>query len=359
MEFSRVDTNFSVQTAEDGTVKDFYRIPCAPFTLYGVTYFEREGRFSRMPEAEAEKISENVKMLSKHTSGGRLRFSTDSDFLEVRATYSSLQGYPRMTYVGSAGFLLLEDAERGAFPFVGSQIAPTSEDKTGFVARVPTAADGKVHDYTLYFPLYNDVTSLEIGLRHGAKVGEGKKCRDLKPILYYGSSITQGGCASRPDNCYQGFIFKWNNVDYLNFGFSGNARGERAAAEYLSRIPCSLFVYDYDFNAPTAEHLEKTHAPFFEIFRRAQPDTPVLILSKIDCESDPAADARRAVIRKTVERARRAGDKNVYFLNGDQFFGKHDRESCTVDSCHPTDLGFYRMAKCIYRKMISIDPIFG
>lgn len=104
-----------------------------------------------------------------------------------------------------------------------------------------TVNDGKLRNYILYFPNYNDVKELKIGVDDGARVGHGKKYKDLLPILYYGSSITQGGCASRADNSYQALISKWTNIDFLNFGFSGSALGEETMAEYISALKRSCY----------------------------------------------------------------------------------------------------------------------
>ena len=214
-----------------------------------------------------------------------------------------------------------------------------------------------MRDYILYFPLYNPVRSLSIGLEKGARVDHGKKYKDIKPILYYGSSITQGACASRPDNCYQAMIEKWNNVDFINLGFAGNAKGEDAMADHLASIDCSLFVCDYDYNAPTVEHLKKTHYRLYERYRKARPTTPILFLTKPDLWGEDEKERER-VVRKTYKKALAAGDKNVYFMAGKYFYPNDIRESCAVDGCHPADLGFYFMAKKIYKKMQEIDGIF-
>ena len=91
---------------------------------------------------------------------------------------------------------------------------------------------------------------MQIGLKEGAAVQGGRAYRKGGPVLYYGSSITQGGCASRPDNCYPAYISQWTNTDYINLGFSGNGKAEPAMVEYLASLPCRAFVCDYDHNAP-------------------------------------------------------------------------------------------------------------
>ena len=116
-------------------------------------------------------------------------------------------------------------------------------------------------------------------------------------------------------------------------------------ARYIASQEMSVFVMDYDHNAPDAAHLERTHEPFFRIIRDAQPDLPVVMMSMPDFDRDPANNSRRRdIIRRTYENAAAAGDKNVYFIDGETFFGDAERELCTVDDCHPNDIGFLRMA---------------
>ena len=161
-----------------------------------------------------------------------------------------------MPLTGSSGFSLFEEIDEGE-RFI-KNLAPTSSDVHGFTVEASLNGD-KIRNYILYFPLYNDVKALSISLDKTACVMSGKKYRDELPILYYGSSITQGGCASRPDQAYQALISKWNNIDFINLGFSGNAKGEACMVDYLASIDCSLFVCDYDHNAPDAEYLKNTH----------------------------------------------------------------------------------------------------
>ena len=357
MGIEKIDSNFATAQITAEGEKVLYTLPCAPFDLYGVFFDEKNHRFVRMDLDVAQNVSDKVCHLSKHTSGGRVRFSTDSTFFGVTVTYDAFNRMSHMPLLGSSGMTLLEEKENGEVRLIHS-VQPSYRKETGYTSSVKLRG-GKMRNYILYFPLYNFISSLQIELDAGAQIAGGRKYKDELPILYYGSSITQGGCASRPDNCYQALISKWNNVDYINLGFSGNGKGEQAMAEYLGQTPCSLFVMDYDHNAPNAEHLEKTHFPFYEIFRKLQPDTPILMISMPDCDRIPEqAKEREAIIRKSYRKAKAHGDTNVYFLSGKTLFGKEDRVNCTVDRVHPNDLGFYRMAKKIYQKMKQIDKKF-
>ena len=145
----------------------------------------------------------------------------------------------------------------------------------------------------------------------------------------------------------------------VNLGFSGNAKGEAEMANLIATLQMSAFVMDYDHNAPDVEHLEKTHETFFNIIRKAQPELPVIFLSKPDFDKNPDINAlRREVIYNTYISALNNNDKHVYFVDGQTLFGEKDRDACTVDGCHPNDLGFMRMAEKIYpvlKHAVNID----
>ncbi len=351
-----IDKNFA--TKKVATNKDivYYDIPTAPFDLYGVFYDSTQKQFLRMPSTVASRVSEGVSWLNRYTSGGRLRFSTNSSRIIIKVTYEQVERLPHMTLFGQAGFALTDDDSdkkdmKGKF-------FPQFNCDDGFSAEAEINAGEDMRSYVLYFPLYGEVKTLKIGLDKGSKVASGKKYRDVKPILYYGSSITQGGCASRPDTCYQSYISKWNNIDYINLGFSGNGKAEPVMREYLSGIDCSLFVCDYDHNAPDVKYLKDTHYPLYKEFRQTHPDTPILFITKPDYKNDGIDEVRAKVIKKTYLTAKANNDQNVYFLHGKTLFGSVDRDACMVDTCHPNDLGFYRMAKAIYKKMKTISPDF-
>lgn len=355
MNIQKYDTNFNMRKQSENGERIQYVIPNANFSLYGLSYDYENGCFCRMPETIAQTVSEGVQYFAKNTAGGRLRFSTDSNLLEIKATYRVLELMQHMPITGSGSFSLFEETETSE-KFIGN-FSPLPKEQTGFSAEMKLQG-GRMRNYILYFPLYNDVKTLTIGLEKNAKVGNGKEYKNVKPILYYGSSITQGGCASRPDACYQALISKWNNVDYINMGFSGNAKGEREMVDYLAGIDCSLFVCDYDHNAPTAEYLENTHYSLYERYRKQRPNTPILFITKPNVRTDEEGELRWNIIQSTYHRAQKLGDKNVYFLSGKTFFKHEEYAKYTVDCAHPTDYGFYKMAKVIYKKMEKIDKVF-
>ena len=354
MKIEDLDSNFKSSREKDGEL-EYYSVPDSAFDLYGIYYDRKEKIFRRFPNEVAEGMihSEWAVVLARQTSGGRLRFSTDSSVLFIEGKNDDLLKLPHMPLTGSAGFVLTENTTDGREVYVATINQEFDYSENVAAKRIEVGGD-HLRYYTLYFPLYNGVSDLKIGVKHGSAVGGGRPYRDIKPILFYGSSITQGGCASRPDNMYPALISKWNDVDFINLGVSGHAKGENSMVDYFSEIDCSVFVCDYDHNAPDAEFLEKTHCGLYEKFRKKQPETPIVFISAPNVEKFDDYKNRRLIILNTYRKAISSGDKAVYFIDGEKLFCKSDRENCTVDGSHPNDLGFYRMAKYINKTICKI-----
>ena len=309
----------------------------------------------RMPQKVADSVSEKVAILNKIPSGGRIRFSTNSNKIKLIVTWKEKSNFSNMTLIGSSGFTLFEDFEDGTTRYL-HPFSPFAATDDGYSDGFKINGD-KMRNYTIYFPYYNDITSLTIGLEKGAEVKGGLKYKDFLPILYYGSSITQGINASRPDMTYENIICKQNNVDYINLGFAGNCKGEKAICDYLATIPCSIFVCDYDHNAPTVEHLKNTHYNVYETFRKAQPNTPIIFMTRPGYKKyGKEAIDRIRVVKKTYNTAIKNGDKNVYFIDGRTFFGDLYDYSL-MEGCHPLDIGFYLMAKKVSKVINKILDI--
>ena len=240
---------------------------------------------------------------------------------------------------------LFEETDQGARQV--KTVIPQMDNGCGCLKNQAAFAPlpGGMRHYALYLPLYNGLEEFMLGFGPKAKIEAGRKPRLEKPLLFYGSSITQGGCASKVGSCYGTILARRLDAAQVNLGFSGNGKGEENMARYIASIPMSAFILDYDHNAPSAEHLLATHERFYQIVRAAQPDLPIVMVSMPDFDRDPeTAAARRAVIVRTYARALEAGDRRVFYVDGQSLFGDTDRDMCTVNGCHPNDLGFLRMA---------------
>ncbi len=350
MDISKIDRNFHVESTIDQPDIQWLDASKDPFVIYGAA---RTNPFARLPLDVATATSDGVRWLHTNTAGIRARFRTDSPYLAVHAKWKAQCLFSHMTRLGTGGFDLYV-SEEGKQRFVNPPFIPWGEADTGFEALVSTG-DGTMRDYVLNFPLYNDVDELYIGVKEDSRFEEPARYANEKPVVFYGSSITQGGCASRPGNCYQNMLSRKLNMDYLNLGFSGNGKGELPIADYMASLEMAAFVCDYDYNAPTVEYLNDTHYRLYEIIRAAHPTVPYIMISKPDLqtfnqETQGMNIRRREVIKDTYRKALENGDTNVYFIDGDTIFEGEERFACTVDGCHPNDLGFYRF----YRTLLPV-----
>lgn len=358
---AEVDKNFSL--GKDLKKDDicFYNILSAPFRIDGVILPTKEDEpFCRIPTQVAEQVNKGVAIMNLCTAGGRVRFKTDaayvSVYVEMKDRPDLVGKMPHMAYTGSIGMDLYEyrdGKEHHVMTFIPNvNMVDTYESIIEF-------PDARPRELTINMPLYSGMTKMLVGVNKSAELWPCRPYTHEIPVVYYGSSITQGGCASRPGNSYQAMISRRFDCNYLNLGFSGWARGEETVAAYISRLSMKAFVLDYDHNAPTKEHLEKTHMPFYKKVREANPDLPIIFVSRPYSDacstwlSAEDVEERFQIIKKTYDAAVAAGDRNVYLIDG-RTMVSHIPDSWGVDISHPNDLGFHAMATAIGNVLAQI-----
>ena len=339
MNIGLLDKNLAIETEIKREGLAFFDPLKPPFRVYGV--YHDGARYRRMPQDVANATSQGVANLCTATAGGRVRFVTNSPFVAIKCRFRTVCRMPHMAFTGIYGFDLYVDDGNGE-RFVNS-FKPAVDVKDGYESLIELG-EKKERVITINFPLYNGVEILYIGLDSESSISAAPDYSLDKPVVYYGSSITQGGCASRPGMSYQAILSRRLNIDHVNLGFSGNARGEKPIVEYMSGLEMSAFVCDYDHNAPNVAHLQATHKPLYLAVREKHPDLPILFLSRPAYFS---GNATHEVVRATYEYALSVGDKNVYFIDGRELMSDEIRNEGTVDNCHPTDLGFFSMANKI------------
>ncbi len=331
MDIKKIDPNFNTAVSIDHAGYEFFSPLDPRVRLYGV--FHDGERYRRLPKDVAESTSLAVAALATNTSGGRVRFVTNSRRISISVKMDKIVRMAHMAYAGIHGFDLYSGTGhvRTFIPrtdivggYESEHVFPSSEERV----------------LTLNMPLYNNVDELYIGIDEGATLSPAPDYKYELPVVYYGSSITQGGCASRPGNCYQAMISRELDCNFINLGFSGSGRGEITVANYIASLEMSAFVLDYDHNARSADHLKETHLPFLMAVREAHPELPIIMTSRPKCILNEDELRRREVIRESYLARLEAGDKNVYFIDGTTLMVPDG----TVDLTHPTDLGFRAMA---------------
>ncbi len=357
----RIDKNFAIGAPLEQrfpTIK-IYSLEESGAEVCGLYHKGEGGCFCRLPEELLPSLSDGIRSLAFHTAGGRIRFRTDSPFVGIKVTLKTGFYMRHMPLSGSSGCDIY--VGRGSETRHIRMCCPIGIDKLNyedgaFVEPPPGVPERKMRDITVTLPLYNGITSISVGIDKDSVILPPTPYENGM-VVFYGSSITQGGCATRSGTSYDGLLSRWLDCDIYNLGFSGSARGEKETAQFIVSLKPSVLVMDYDHNAPTAEHLEETHEPYFKLIRNALPELPVIFISRPNLEVGEGIEngkKRRETIKRTYQNALDAGDKNVYFIDGEAMMPPDMKEYCFVDGSHPNDIGFMYMAKAVQPYLLKI-----
>lgn len=341
-DISQIDKNLAIKTRVEREGLRFYNGEDAPFSLHGV--FREGEKLRRIPEAVAEQVSPGVLELHANTAGGRIRFVTDSPYVAVQARIRPGK-MPHFALSGSCGLDMYASCCDGTVRYGGSFIPPFQVEDW-FESVQDHTGSWQERTVTIHLPLYSDVYNLYIGLHKDAVVKPAPPYGVETPVVFYGSSITQGGCASRPGNTYQSVLSRRLDFDHVNLGFSGNAKAEDAMVAYIRGLRMRAFVMDYDHNAPSPQYLEQTHGKMFRAIRQAQPQLPIVLMTRPKYYLTEDDQKRHDVVKATYLQAKAQGDANVYFLSGPELMALV-KDDGTVDIHHPTDAGFFSMAAAL------------
>ncbi len=318
-----------------------YNFKDSPLKVFGVPFFEEKKIMERIPENVREQVS--LSFLGRRTPGARVALRTNSKHLTVKIELEKVSADIGMSiYACQSAGVVVGDRREGKFLGL---VNPAGYSNNTFEKSF--VLNGVMKDITVFLPRNEVVVNVEILVDDDALVEAPSPYKYQKPVLFYGSSITEGGCCCNVVNAYTTMLSNRLNFDFYNFGFSGRAKGELEIADYINTIDMSVFVYDYDHNSPNPEHLRETHEPFFKRIREKNPTLPIIMMTRPAAVYNDEFKLRREIVKKTYDNAVKSGDENVFFIDGELFFGENDRHACTIDTTHPNDLGFYRMANVI------------
>ena len=352
----KIDENLKIETSLNLPDAVWYSAKdTSKFTVKGVIPFENG--FIRMEKEAAERVSENVASLNHHTSGGRLFFETDANYIAFRAKGSACQSAV-FSIMSSSGADMYIDEGNGYFHF--NIFIPPSSYTEGTFEKLAELENNRHYKHLyrkmkrkvmIYLPLYSCCEDLYLGFPEDATVNPFEPYNQ-PPIVYYGSSITQGACASRPGNAYPAVVSRKTDTDFLCLGFSGAAHGEQEMAEYIAGLSMSLFVMEYDHNdCVSPDLLKERHLKFYETVRNKNPELPIIIMSApFSYCNEEMYKKSHDVVKETYEIAKKRGD-NVYFIDGMTIFDGPFKDCATADDSHPNDYGFIRMADAVIKEI--------
>lgn len=326
-------------------------------TWRSATSFEIEGRgwdqtaspFDRLPDSAKDKVPQTAWDLSKHSAGLCVRFITDAATLCVRWSLTKNElAMPHMPATGVSGVDLYVRSAKGDWRFVGNGRPHKVQDNNSTF----TLSDGDkvIREYLLYLPLYNGIQSLEMGAPEGARLEppQPRPAHLRQPVVVYGTSIAQGGCASRPGMVWSAILGRLLDRPMINLGFSASGTMEPPVGEVLAEIDAAAYIIDCLWNIGNTSQEDYTRrvSSLVEAIRKAHPFTPIVFVgqSLFQPEEHPTEMTRKqetAVLNLKKQRV-----KNLIVVAGTDLIG-NDGEG-TVDGVHLTDIGMQRQAQCLY-----------
>ena len=325
-----------------------------------LTDSDKENLYDRLPFSYKGKVRDAVWSLSKSSAGISVRFLSNSTTIRVKWELLNDAKMNHMAETGIKG-IDLYFRNNGKWQYLNTARPAGKVNDYLLISNM----DPVMREYRLYLPLYDGVTELEIGIDSLSSILKPERTNN-KPIVFYGTSITQGGCASRPGMVHTSIISRKLDVECINFGFSGNGRMEKPLAELISGIDALFYVLD-GTNNMTPEQIHENAIPLVEIIREKHPGTQIVFVegllndkSYLDQKTRDAENAKNIALKREYDEMKNREFRNIYYI--EQSGGKGTDSESTVDGVHLTDLGFSRYADFLlkeFRRIKVIDRKMG
>ena len=321
----------------------------AAFPLLGKATETTLTRYERLPDSCQRVSRKPLWELGRNSAGLAIRFRSNSTRINARWETRNNFRMNHMTPTGICG-LDLYCLDGTDWRFAGSG-RPSGKVTTATIVKSMTP---QMREYLLFLALYDGPLSLEIGVDSLATIEQPQVDlpRRARPVLFYGTSILQGGCASRPGMAHTNILERWLQRECINLGFSGNGQLDMEVADLIATVDASMFILDFVPNA-TVEQMDERAERFIAKIRQAHPNTPILLVEDprfthiwLNQTMAEEVNSKNAKIREIYDRLKRQGDKQLFFLSSEAMIGR-DGEAC-VDGIHFTDLGFQRYAELLY-----------
>lgn len=329
--------------------------------VYGHGWKELRNTYHRLPDKAEGVVPGSVWRLSRNSAGLNLVFRSDAPTIWVRYQVTGGKSMFHMPSTGVSGVDMYAADARGGWHFVSPLFAPSMQDTIKYVfPRLQTPGTGETGvptTYRLSLPLYNGVAWMQIGVPEGCQV-DFVPVPDDKPIVIYGSSITQGGCCSRPSMAWPTIVSTDLRREVVNLGFSGSGKGEKEVFDLIAEIDAEVLVVDclpnMDLTLPIKDRIVYGVRKYRETH-----DCPILLAEYSVCGQEGAvsaiykeeADAKNAILREAYLQLRKEGVKRLYYLAADEWDGGMDGY---VEGLHPNDFGMKNLAAGMTKKLRKI-----
>jgi len=325
--------------------------------IEGKGFEKTEKWFDRLPSHAHGSVSDAVWNLSRHSAGMLVRFQTDATEIQIDYKVSSQNlAMPHMPATGVSGLDLYAVDGNGQWKWI-AVYAPKAQENAGILV---SGLEGIMREYIIYLPLYNGTEHLRIGVPK-TNTFTPVKPRTTKPIVFYGTSITHGACASRPGMPHASILGRRLKSPVLNLGFSGNGRMDIEVGKLLTELDAAAYIIDCLPNMNAAEVTAKT-IPLVKLLRSTHPTTPILLVEDRSYSGNWAIasqktrnDTSRQALRTEYQKLVEMGTAHLHYIDGESLLGD-DRDD-TTDGSHPSDLGFYRHANAfepVLRKALQL-----
>jgi lysophospholipase L1-like esterase len=329
------------------------------FEIKGKYHYEEN--YNRLPVKFQGLVSQQVWNLSKNSAGISVRFSTDSPFIYVKWKLVKNTNPPNMNKIGSNGLDLYSMMNDG-WQYVNSAV-PSGNPSTSLLI---SEMDTTLKTFLLNVPISDEVVEIQLGVKRTSVISMPVRNIDKlhKPIVFYGTSITQGIGASRPGMAYPSIISRELKGECINLGFSGNGKFEASVGQVLCDIDAELYVLDCTPNS-SADIIKKNTLKLVQQIRLCKPDTPILLIESIIRENSYLNQsnaskanglqyirAQNSELKQSYIAAIKLGIKNLYYLEGNDLIGS-DHEA-TIDGTHLSDIGQHRIAEIVSAKIVEI-----
>ena len=320
--------------------------------------------YDRLPARAEKTVRNEVWELSQNSAGLSLRFRSNANEIIVKYVVSEELQFPHMPATGVSGVDLYAKNSDGKWLWCAGRFSFGDTIVYRYKGMLSKDEYENPFDYTLYLPLYNSVKWLEINVPDSS-LFTPLPARKEKPILVYGTSIAQGGCATRPGLAWTNILSRKLDRPIINLGFSGNGRLEKELIDLITEVDAKLYVLDClpNLSPENIGELKKKIVESVKELKSKRPDIPVLLTDHdgyTDEEINPASKEETRILntvqKQEFDSLATAGTKDIYLLTKNEI--GQDIETM-VDGTHPNDIGMMRYADAYEKKIRAIihEPV--